>query len=393
MSGQPIAATDPVDRGRESPSAQQAALPARTVAAPSGPAFMRWLPRFGVWAWSFVGFVVVAIILASALGAVSEIVLPMTFAAVLAIIFKPAVGALGRHGVKPTVAAGIVVLGLLLLMTGVVVATVRGVTDQMSQIGDSVDAAVDTASTSFSIDPAALEQARAAAEQAAPAVEGGFLTHLVSGVSSLIGLAGGLILGAMIMYYLLKDGASLRRGLVTRIDPAMRSGFDGFIGDACRILREYGWGRTVMSAIVSVVIGLASVLLGLPLVFTIVVVNFIGGYIPYIGAFLGGGLAVIIALGDGGLGKAAIMLVVVLASNLALENLVEPKVMGRTLDIHPLVVLVVTALGGLLGGIVGLMLAVPVWVIATTGIARLRSTGLVEQAADRAQPTLQHLLD
>ena len=393
MSGQPIAATDPVDRGGESPSTQQAALPAPTVAAPSGPAFMRWLPRFGVWAWSFVGFVVVAIILASALGAVSEIVLPMTFAAVLAIIFKPAVGALGRHGVKPTVAAGIVVLGLLLLMTGVVVATVRGVTDQMSQIGDSVDAAVDTASTSFSIDPAALEQARAAAEQAAPAVEGGFLTHLVSGVSSLIGLAGGLILGAMIMYYLLKDGASLRRGLVTRIDPAMRSGFDGFIGDACRILREYGWGRTVMSAIVSVVIGLASVLLGLPLVFTIVVVNFIGGYIPYIGAFLGGGLAVIIALGDGGLGKAAIMLVVVLASNLALENLVEPKVMGHTLDIHPLVVLVVTALGGLLGGIVGLMLAVPVWVIATTGIARLRSTGLVEQAADRAQPTLQHLLD
>ena len=148
-----------------------------------------------------------------------------------------------------------------------------------------------------------------------------------------------------------------------------------------------------MSAIVSVVIGLASLLLGLPLVFTIIVVNFIGGYIPYIGAFLGGGLAVIVALGDGGLGKAAIMLLVVLASNLALENFVEPKVMGRTLDIHPLVVLVVTALGGLLGGIVGLILAVPFFVIATTAVSRLRSTGLMEQAADRAQPTLQHLLD
>ena len=59
------------------------------------------------------------------------------------------------------------------------------------------------------------------------------------------------------------------------------------------------------------------------------------------------------------------MLVVVLAANLALENFVEPKVMGRTLDIHPLVVLVVTALGGLLGGIVGLILAVPAWVIAS----------------------------
>jgi hypothetical protein len=47
------------------------------------------------------------------------------------------------------------------------------------------------------------------------------------------------------------------------------------------------------------------------------------------------------------------LVVVVLAANLVLENFVEPKVMGRTLDIHPLLVLIVTALGGLLGGIVG----------------------------------------
>ena len=64
-----------------------------------------------------------------------------------------------------------------------------------------------------------------------------------------------------------------------------------------------------MSAIVAVVVGLAALLLGLPLVFTIVVANFIGGYIPYIGAFLGGGLAVFVAWGDGGIGVAAVMLV------------------------------------------------------------------------------------
>ena len=90
--------------------------------------------------------------------------------------------------------------------------------------------------------------------------------------------------------------------------------------------------------------------------------------------------------------EAAVMLVVVLASNLALENFVEPKVMGRSLDIHPLVVLIVTALGGLIGGIVGLILAVPFYVIARTGIARLRSGGFFGQVADRAQPTLQRML-
>ncbi len=159
---------------------------------------------------------------------------------------------------------------------------------------------------------------------------------VVEGFDALVGLAGGLILGALIMYYLLKDGTQ-PPALGRRADRPVRSATRSTTSSAsaCRILRDYGRGRTAMSAIVAAVVGIASLLLGLPLVFTIVVVNFIGGYIPYIGAFIGGGLAVIIALGEGGLGTATIMLVVVLASNLLLENFVEPRVMGRTLDIHP----------------------------------------------------------
>jgi predicted PurR-regulated permease PerM len=56
-------------------------------------------------------------------------------------------------------------------------------------------------------------------------------------------------------------------------------------------------------------------------------------------------------------------------------------------------VLVVTALGGLLGGIVGLILAVPATVIASNAIARLRSRGIVERVAERAEPTVQKMLD
>jgi putative heme transporter len=361
-----------------------------------GPAPLGWVPKVGVGAWSFVGFVAAAIIVVVALGAVSEIVLPLTFAAVLAVVFKPLVGTLVRHRFRPPLAAGLVVLGLLALMALVVVATVRGVTEQTDQIGASVDAALDKLTDqtdAVGVDQAALDQARAAAQDATPTVTGGVLTKLVSGIDTLVGVASGLILGALIMYYLLKDGTRLRRSLVAQVDPRLAGEVDGFIGDAIRILRDYGRGRTVMSVIVSVVIGLAALLLGLPLVFTIMVVNFIGGYIPYIGAFLGGGLAVIIALGNGGLGTAAVMLVVVLAANLLLENFVEPKVMGRTLDIHPLVVLVVTALGGLLGGIVGLILAVPTTVIAANAITRLRSRGTLARVAERAEPTVRRILD
>jgi len=351
------------------------------------------IPRIGVWAWSFVGAVAATIIVVAALAAVSEIVLPLTFAVVLAVVFQPAVGILVHHRFKPAIAAGLVVVGLLALMAGVVVATVRGVTGQTDQIGASVDAALHKAVDAVGIDQASLDAARAAVEKASPAISGGFLTNLVSGIDTLIGVASGLILGAMIMYYLLKDGTRFRRSIVEQFDPTRRDDIDDLIGDSSRILRDYGRGRTVMSAIVAAVIGLASLLLGLPLVFTIIVVNFVGGYIPYIGAFLGGGLAVIVALGDGGLGEAAVMLVVVLAANLLLENFIEPKVMGRTLDIHPLIVLVVTALGGVIGGIVGLILAVPFFAIARNAIARLRSRGVVKQVADRAKPAVRHILE
>jgi len=171
-----------------------------------------------------------------------------------------------------------------------------------------------------------------------------------------IGIASGIILGALITYYLLKDGKQLRRAVVAAFDNDLRHDVDAFIGDSCRILRDYGKGRNVMSAIVSLFIGL-------------------------------------VALGDGGIAQAAVMLAAVLASNLILENFVEPKVMGRSLDIHPLIVLIVTALGGLIGGIVGLILAVPAYVVARSAITRFRHRGLADRVADRAQPAVQCLLD
>ena len=67
----------------------------RSAGPRGGPALLGWVPKLGVWAWSFVGAVATTIILVLALGAVSEIVLPLTFAAVLAVIFKPLVG-MGR---------------------------------------------------------------------------------------------------------------------------------------------------------------------------------------------------------------------------------------------------------------------------------------------------------
>jgi putative heme transporter len=351
------------------------------------------LPKAGVWAWTFIGVIAALAIIVAALAAVNEIMLPLTFAAVLAIIFKPMTVGLTRRRVRPTVAAGVVVLGLLGLMVLVTLATVQGVVAQRDTIESSVDAAAAEASESLRVDPATWAAVQESIASMAPTIQGGLLTTIVSGVGNIVGIASGVILGALIMYYLVKDGTRLRHSFVNRAGPDVRVEVNDFIGDACRILRSYGRGRTIMSASVAAVIGMTSLLLDLPLVLTLVIVNFIGGYIPYIGAFLGGGLAVIIALGDGGVQDAAIMLLVVLAANLLLENFVEPLVMGSSLDIHPVVVLIVTAIGGLTGGIVGLMLAVPAAVIAGDGFARLRRRGVLDVVATRAEPVVRRALD
>ena len=147
-----------------------------------------------------------------------------------------------------------------------------------------------------------------------------------------------------------------------------------------------------MSGIVAAVIGLAAILLGLPLIPSILLLTFVGGYIPYIGAFLAGAYVALIALGESGVAAALIMIVVSLAANLILENFVEPKVMSRSVDLHPIVVLVVIALGGMLGGIVGLLVAVPVAAVARSAFLQLRSSGYVDELAAQARPVGENLL-
>jgi predicted PurR-regulated permease PerM len=350
------------------------------------------MPGPGLWAWAFVGIAAAVTIVAAVVAALNEILLPLTFAVVLAVVFKPLATTLVRRRLRPGVAAGVVVLGLLGLVALVVVAMVQGVGDQLDRIGDSVDDAASEAQASLDIDQTTVDAVTGAVASLSPGVTVGFLTTLVSGVGTLVGLAGGFILGSLVMYYVVKDGTTMRRSLVTGVRPQSQEDVDEFIGDACRSLRAYGYGRTVMSAVVAMVIGVTSLLLGLPLVPTIMLVNFVGGYIPYIGAFLGGGLAVVVALGDGGIPEAAVMLVVVLAANLLLENFVEPKVMGGALHIHPVVVLVVTAVGGLVGGIVGLILAVPFTVILADAVRRLRARGLIAEVAERAEPVVRRAL-
>ncbi len=347
--------------------------------------------RVGIAAWTFIGVAIAVAIAVLVFGAIAEVVIPVALAGLLGVMLKPVADRL-RGRFRPAVAAGIVVLGLAAVLGGIAAAAIAGVDSQSAKIESAVDDAAQTFADKTGVDTESVQSFRTAVNDSSALVAFGAATDLVAGVNRLVGVASGLLLGTLVFYYVVKDGSLLRRRFVRAVNPRHREKLDEFIDESCATLRSYGRGRTVLSAIVSAVIGLAAILLGLPLVPSIVLLTFVGGYIPYIGAFLAGAYVALIALGESGVAAAITIVVVSLAANLILENFVEPKVMGQTLDIHPLVILLALALGGMLGGIIGLIVAVPAAAIARSAFFHLRESGYVEDVAAKARPLGERLL-
>ena len=348
--------------------------------------------RVGITVWTIIGCVVVLAIVTSAMAAVSELVLPLVFAVMVGAAVYPVARRLQRW-MKPAVAAMVVVFGSLAGVVVVVVMVVKNITTQAGAISHQIDLALGelgTTTDAAGLDQAALQSLRDSLRQVAAIIGKGMLTLVVGGLNAIFGFVAGTVLAVLIGYYVLKDGPDIKRWMVQQFPSTDQADVDDFLSTGVRAIRSYWAGRTVLSIVVSVVISVVSIIMGLPLVGTIFVVNFLGGYIPYLGAFIGGGLATLLALADGGLPEAFAMLAIVLACNLLLENVLEPQVMGTRLSIHPLVVLLATTAGGILGGVVGLILAVPVAVLAIDLVRRLRASGIAERIP-LGVPSLPHI--
>ena len=206
------------------------------------------------------------------------------------------------------------------------------------------------------------------------------LDGVIGGLARLSSIVFFLAMTALSLFFLLKDGPSIRawaEGHLGLPMPVAQTITQRVLGS----LRGYFLGVTIVAAFNAVVVTIGALILGVPLVGTIAAVTFIGAYIPYLGAWGAGAFAVLIALGGAGTDAAAGMIVVQLLANGILQQLVQPLAMGAALGIHPLAVLVVTIAGGAMFGTIGLVLAAPL----TSAAARI-SADLARARAEEAPP-------
>jgi len=206
------------------------------------------------------------------------------------------------------------------------------------------------------------------------------VSGITSSVEGLTSLAFAVSFTLFSLFFLLKDGPVMRRWVERRMGvphAVARTITEGVI----QSLRRYFGGLTIVAAFNGIVVGIGALALGVPLAGTIAVVTFVTAYIPFIGAFVSGAFAVILALGSQGTNTALIMLVIVLLANGLLQNIVQPIAFGATLKLNPLVVLVVTIAAGSLFGMIGLVLAAPLTSAAvhiSGELSRARSAAATE---------------
>jgi predicted PurR-regulated permease PerM len=200
----------------------------------------------------------------------------------------------------------------------------------------------------------------------------------------------GLVLTFFLTLFWLLDGDRIWAWLVRLLPRRAQPAANGAGHRAFRVLSGWITGTAIIAVIHGVVIGVTLWLLGTPLVFVLAVLVVIGSFIPIIGAFVFGGFAVLVTLVTQGLVAAIILLAVLLAENLLEGHVYQPLIMGRTVRLHPVAILLGLAVGGLLAGVMGAIVAIPLLgavhaaVKYLTGVEDIDGNSLRDE--DRMQP-------
>ena len=297
------------------------------------------------------------------MGQLWSILLPILFGLLLATILWPPVR-LMRKKLPNSLASLIAILGLIVVVGGLIAVLAPQVTSQAS---DLVDRATDglkslqnwVAGPPFNFGPDALgglvdkgiSELQANGQQVAAVVIGS-LGAIGSAVVT-------FVLALVLCFFFLKDGPRFLPWLRTWIGAGTGDHVEVLSNRVWTALGQYVWSQAAVALVDAVFIGLGVWLLGVPFALPIAVLTFFGGFVPIVGAFVAGAIATLVALVSNGIWTAVAVLAIVLVVQQLEGNVMQPILVGRTLNIHAAVVLTSVALGGTLFGIVGAFLAVP----------------------------------
>jgi len=161
-------------------------------------------------------------------------------------------------------------------------------------------------------------------------------------------------------FYILKDFDAFERAVIAYVPRAHRQSTVRLFKDIDEALGNYIRGQFIVCVLVGLLAYLGYWAIGLPYPLLLAGIVGITNVIPYLGPFIGAAPALIVAST-----VSVKMMLLVAAVNMACQiiegNIISPQVVGRTLHMHPLTIIFVLLVGGQLAGLVGMILAVPIF--------------------------------
>lgn len=346
-----------------------------------------WIERGGAVAWRLLAMALVVLLVGWSVRALTVVTVPLAIALLLAGVLEPVVRRLDRDRLPDWVAPLVAVLAVLVLLLVAVAGLGVRLADQLPELRDEFSASLDDLEQRFSIQLPDLPGAEGSAA-GSPSDAGSSTGSGPSGddrlgdAAEIVGLGAEVLFGAFLSFafafLFLKDGAAMWAWALDKVDPSRRDDVDAAGRAAWGTLGAYVRGLTVVALFDAIGIGVGLLVLGVPLVLTLAALQFFASYIPTIGAFVAGAIAVVVAFGAGGPGTAALTVVLVVVVQQIGNDVVEPWVMGRELSIHPIVVLVAVGAGAVVWGIAGALLFVPLVAAGSAAAHELRVRHLAD---------------
>lgn len=299
------------------------------------------------------------------------IILPLLLGLILSTVLWPPAAWLRRRGFGPTLAAVCSLLFGILIVGGIISAIVPGVVEQVPDLAARSTEGMNRVQKSlqgppFNIPSSQIDHAVESINEKIRSSSDAIVSGVFTGVSTVSSVLVTLLLSVILAFFFVKDG--------DRFVPWVRQITGEEVGGHITEVAARAWDtlsgfirtQAFVSLIDSIFIGAGLLFLSVPLALPLSVLTFLGGFVPILGAFVAGALAVLVALVTQGPTTALIVLGIVIAVQQIEGNVLQPMLQSRSMSLHPVLVLLGITAGSTLYGVVGGFLAVPV--VATLAV-------------------------
>ncbi|HYJ75553.1 MAG TPA: AI-2E family transporter [Kineosporiaceae bacterium] len=317
------------------------------------------------WTWRLVVVAGGIYLLLLLLAQFKVLVVPVLVALLLVALIKP-LADLGvrRLGLAPALAAVLTILVVLLVIIGLIGLVGQQVATGFPGLQQQSGQGLQDVRTWLANGPLHVtgEQINTWIDQAQQSMSANS-SRLVSGAlgvaSTAADVGSGLFIALFSTFFFLAGGRGIWDFVVGLFPRGARPRVQGAAVRAWATLTAYVRATVIVAAVDAIGIGLGAAILGLPLAVPIAVLVFLGAFVPIVGAFVTGVVAVLVALVSKGFVSALIMLGIVIAVQQLEAHVLQPFLLGRAVEVHPLAVILGIGAGVLIAGIIGALFAVP----------------------------------